>query len=43
MESNTVRLEALEVKDVRAFGVRLKAVDRRFHHTTTLGAFIVVS
>ena len=27
-----VRLKALEVEDFNGFGVRLQAIDRRFHH-----------
>lgn len=30
--SKTVRLRALEVEDVSAFGVGLKVADRSFHH-----------
>lgn len=43
MGSKTVRLKAVEVEDVSAFGVRLKAVDRRFHYPRALGAFVVMS
>ena len=30
--SETVHLKALEVKEINAFSVTLKAVDRTFHH-----------
>ena len=43
MGSKTVRLKALKVEDVNASGVRLKAVERRFHRLKALGAFLIVS
>lgn len=32
MGSETIRLKALEVKDINAFGISLRGVDQRFHH-----------
>ena len=43
MESKTVCLKALVVEDINVFGVRLKAVDRRFHCPRDIGAFLIVS
>ena len=41
--SQTIRLKAMEVEDVNAAGVSLKAVDRRFHCPQALGPFLIVS